>query len=344
MCSAGSRETKHEQTQLDFATAEGRHNERLALAVLAVARLPANRRWDVIEKNVRASKRPTIYRQALLRLVFDATGGGEPGADPLRKSYADLADLLFCDRRTVIRTAGAAVRERLLRIVADENGNGYAVDWLGMFSRMGVPAECMVSGQAPHSTSDSQSPPGDSQSPPSDSQSLASGGFASPDIVIPVGRPESSPPRARANEYKETKESKALNLPTYQHKESMTNGPAPVPISQALAEALQSFGNQTTAAAQKNRLMSRIHSVVPEAAEWLAGKAADLVVFLGVAPSDLDAVLRDVTAMRSTGKLDKPAGLFYRLVERMAQRHGLTIAKGKPCPNSPPTARSAASR
>ena len=325
---------KPQQTTLDFGAAAGRHAERVALAVLAVARLAAGRRWELVEAAIRSTRRPTTYLLALARLIFDATEAADPGADPFLASLADLADRLFASRSTIVRAVAAAVDARLVRRSIGPDANAYAIDWPGIFSRCGIPAECLTAPPAPRSSSVTETLPSVTETLPSVCETRAFGGSATPDNPRGIPRPQSPPPRGRAIETKETKEGTNSNLPSYQYKDSMTNGAAagPVPIAAALADALDSFGDRADAVAAKQRLAARIRGVVPEAADWLVGKAADLVVFLDVPPRDLDAALRDVAAMRATGKLGNPAGFFLRQIERVAARHGVSIAKQRTTP------------
>jgi hypothetical protein len=78
-------------------------------------------------------------------------------------------------------------------------------------------------------------------------------------------------------------------------------------------------------AVQKERLKRRIFSVcggVAGVAEWVAGSAANLVVYHGVPVEDLDRILGDVDAMRCAGTLRNAGSFFHSKAKQLADRHG----------------------
>ena len=80
---------------------------------------------------------------------------------------------------------------------------------------------------------------------------------------------------------------------------------------------------------QKERLKRRISAACGGAnpvADWVAGSAANLVVYHGVPIEDLDRILGDVDAMRRAGSL-RDAGRFFH-----AKARELALRWGKPWP------------
>ena len=76
---------------------------------------------------------------------------------------------------------------------------------------------------------------------------------------------------------------------------------------------------------QKERLKRRIFAACGPAtpvAEWVAGSAANLVVYHGVPIEDLDRVLGDVDAMREAGSLRHAGRFFHAKAKELADRHG----------------------
>lgn len=75
-------------------------------------------------------------------------------------------------------------------------------------------------------------------------------------------------------------------------------------------------------ARQRSRLMGRIQAVCREpVAEWVLGSAANLVVFHGVPIEDMDRILADIQAMRSTGGLRNAGAFFHAKVRKLALQH-----------------------
>lgn len=77
----------------------------------------------------------------------------------------------------------------------------------------------------------------------------------------------------------------------------------------------------------KERLKARIlracrSTAAAPLAEWVAGAAANLVVYHGVAYEDLAGILADVEAMRRAGSLRDPAAFFHSKCRRLAARLG----------------------
>ena len=78
-------------------------------------------------------------------------------------------------------------------------------------------------------------------------------------------------------------------------------------------------------AEQKKRLKQRIIAVFAGStpvAEWVAGSAANLVVYHGVPLQDMEAILCDVAAMRDAGNLRHAGRFFCSKVLELANRLG----------------------
>jgi len=98
------------------------------------------------------------------------------------------------------------------------------------------------------------------------------------------------------------------------------------PVGIAVAEALGRFEDATTPTEQKRRLEARIRGVVadPSMHRYVAGKAADLVIFHHVPLRDLERILGDVEAMRQGGGFRRSAGAFFHaMIQRLAARRGI---------------------
>ena len=84
---------------------------------------------------------------------------------------------------------------------------------------------------------------------------------------------------------------------------------------------------------QKARLKRRIQAACGSSnpvSEWVAGSAANLVVYHGVLIEDLDRILADVDAMRSVGSLRDAGGFFHFKVRELAGRLGKPWPRHKP--------------
>lgn len=129
----------------------------------------------------------------------------------------------------------------------------------------------------------------------------------------------------------DTKENQSSILPKSQRttwfngSNESNEGPGEVCAAVAVAEALGNFQDATTPLVQKRKLEQRIRDVVadPKCARYVAGRAADLVVFHGVALHDLDRILADVAAMRAGGSLKSPGAFFHAKARALAGRHGI---------------------
>ena len=78
-------------------------------------------------------------------------------------------------------------------------------------------------------------------------------------------------------------------------------------------------------AAQKERLKRRVQAACGSStpvAEWVAGSAANLVVYHGVPVEDLDRILGDVDAMRCAGSLRDAGRFFHSKARALAELHG----------------------
>ncbi len=77
-------------------------------------------------------------------------------------------------------------------------------------------------------------------------------------------------------------------------------------------------------AEQKEALKRRIVAAcAPErVADWVAGQAANLVLYHEVPMRELDQILADVDAMARTGKEFHPAAFFHSKARQLAWRHG----------------------
>ena len=147
------------------------------------------------------------------------------------------------------------------------------------------------------------------------------------------------PKYQRTNRSIDTKESIDTNETIENQRARVKDPPT---IGEATAEALALAAGQyldaTTADQQKQRLERHILAVVQQAERriadlepgqrikrWLAGKAADLVIFHQVPLADLDRILADVGAMSAAGSLRRPAAFFHAKVQDLDLRHGVGL-------------------
>jgi hypothetical protein len=87
--------------------------------------------------------------------------------------------------------------------------------------------------------------------------------------------------------------------------------------------ALMAVGIFTTPAEQKERLKKRIISACRgNVSEWVAGQAANLVVYHGLPLEDVDHVLGDLDALRSAGTLRDAGAFVHAMFRKLAARHG----------------------
>ena len=99
----------------------------------------------------------------------------------------------------------------------------------------------------------------------------------------------------------------------------------PTAIGGLVASLAQVAEETANPGEQKRQLIRRIESIVndPKMGRYVAGAAADLVVFHGVPLADLNHILADVDAMRSAGSLKDSSGRFFHFKAReLADRCG----------------------
>lgn len=75
---------------------------------------------------------------------------------------------------------------------------------------------------------------------------------------------------------------------------------------------------------QKRRLMARIQSVVsdPSMKPYVAGAAADLVVFHDLPLAEIDLILGDIEALRAAGSLVSSGAFFNFKASKLARQRG----------------------
>lgn len=113
------------------------------------------------------------------------------------------------------------------------------------------------------------------------------------------------------------------------------SAPGPGTIAGDVAAAVATIGVSIDddQAAQKARLKRRIQAVCGSStpvAEWVAGSAANLVVYHGVLIEDVDRILADIDAMRQVGSLQNAGRFFHFKARELAARLGKPWPRHKP--------------
>jgi len=153
-----------------------------------------------------------------------------------------------------------------------------------------------------------------------------------PQMRLPFGPSEVSEPKPPRPLYKDkeskedllcqsTKESKEFKEAKNSKDPRYSKG-APADVFETAAASLL---QATEPAEQKARLKRRIQRACGErhpVAEWVAGAAANLVIYEGVPIEDLDRILADLDAMRCAGSLRSAGSFFHAQARRLAARAG----------------------
>jgi len=266
--------------------------------------------------------------------------GGRPGR--LVIDLQRLAVELGRDKRSAKDWIAALGRRDLVAVIAVENDT-YTLDvyWPHPADRpVDRPAQNVpgVSAQKPPGYSH-ENPPGISaQKPPQESAEKKTAFSREKTPVSPkTDRPQTNrhgdcftkDQENKKTSYQGTNSSKVnwsdFGSPT------CAEGTAPVgaaPIGAALADVVEQLAAAAEPAEQKARLVARYRRAAgrdPEGeylAPWVAGAAADLVVFHGLPDGLIEQVLVDIQALRAAGSLANGPGLFHRKVSTLAAKHG----------------------
>ena len=109
-------------------------------------------------------------------------------------------------------------------------------------------------------------------------------------------------------------------------------------MTEALDAATDRLLDATTPAEQKARLVAEIMQTVgrgpdgKQLADWVAGAAADLVVYHDLPEADLTKILVDVREMRRAGSLQNGPAFFHAKITRLVR------LRGSPWPGKRPIA------
>ena len=328
-----------QQLDLCFAAAEGSYNERKATLLNALRSLPQGR----VDCKV----------ATLVLRVFEGTAGATR-EEGLRLSLEEIGDRtwegLWCSKDTVVRTVKACVELGLLVCQASRNGEHQGKNryWIGV-RRVIEMAGGMCCRRAEKPGSDSAEPEYDPAVPGPQNRTLAKKSLTRAEVllqqcfeVLKEGSREQKPESQDRTLPNGTNE-RTIELPMYQSTPMPLDVGTDVAQKGAVAATRDSvptigeltagfsamLATQDTPDEQKRRLVARIRGVVrdEQMGPYVSGAAADLVVFHGLPPVDLNHVLNDIDAMRRAGNLKNAGGLFHYKVRKLAMTKGLPWPK-----------------